>query len=197
MFKSFEKHLEENFNFLDGKRLLIACSGGVDSVVLTELLFKGNHDIGLAHCNFQLRGEESDGDAEFVSDLGERLGIPVYIENFETREYARERKLSIQMAARELRYIWFEEIKVDFNYDYVLTAHHADDDLETFLINFSRGTGIRGLTGIPASQEQILRPMLPFTREQSLNTPRMKTSTGEKIVVTSLKIIFEMLFASK
>ena len=168
MFKAFQDHIAESFPFLKGKRLLIACSGGLDSVTLTHLMHGLNFETGLAHCNFSLRGTESDEDAEFVADLAERLNIPVYIETFDTKRYAANQKLSTQMAARELRYTWFNEILSDFNYDYVLTAHHADDDLETFLINLSRGTGIRGLTGINAVNERIVRPLLPFTRSEIL-----------------------------
>ncbi len=169
MFKAFQDHIEASFPFLIGKRLLIGCSGGLDSVTLAQLMHRLNFETGLAHCNFSLRGTESDGDAEFVADLAESLNIPVYIETFDTKQYAANQKLSTQMAARELRYTWFNEILSDFNYDYVLTAHHADDNLETFLINLSRGTGLRGLTGIKAVNDRIVRPLLPFSRKRILD----------------------------
>ncbi|OAB78696.1 tRNA lysidine(34) synthetase TilS [Cochleicola gelatinilyticus] len=162
-------HLAKNFLFLKGKKLLIACSGGVDSVVLAHLMHRVGYVTGIAHCNFSLRGKESDGDEAFVLDLAEQLSVPVFTETFDTIRYAKDQHLSTQMAARELRYRWFEELLKDFKYDYVLTAHHADDDLETFLINLSRGTGLRGLTGIPAINDRIIRPFLPFSSKQILN----------------------------
>jgi tRNA(Ile)-lysidine synthase len=168
MLNRLKQHIDDNLAFLKGKKLLIACSGGLDSVVMTHL-FKGlGYEMGLAHCNFSLRGEESDEDEVFVTDLAENLDIPSYVEKFETKEYAKDRKLSVQMAARELRYLWFDEILLDFNYDFLLTAHHADDNLETFLINLSRGTGLRGLTGIPEHTDGLVRPILPFSRAEIL-----------------------------
>lgn len=168
MLQKLENHIDQNLHFLIGKKLLIACSGGLDSVALTHLLKKLAYDIALAHCNFSLRGKESDEDENFVVHLADKLSIAVFTETFDTKKYASEHKLSTQMAARELRYRWFEEIRSDFKYDYVLTAHHADDKLETFLINVSRGTGLRGLTGIPEKNETIVRPLLPFSRKELL-----------------------------
>lgn len=166
MLTNFKKHIEENFSFLKGKKSLIACSGGVDSVVLTHLIKNLNLEIALAHCNFSLRGEESDGDEQFVVALAENLDVPVFSETFDTHKYADEQKVSTQMAARTLRYNWFEEILSNFSYDYLLTAHHLDDDLETFFINLSRGTGLNGLTGIPKKNQKVVRPLLNFSREE-------------------------------
>ena len=146
---SFKTHLETHFPFIKDAKLLIACSGGLDSVVLTYVLKKLEYTIALAHCNFSLRGTESDEDALFVEKLAEQLGVPFYLEKFDTQKIAEEHKLSTQMAARELRYAWFDELRREHEYDYVITAHHADDAMETFFINLSRGTGLRGLTGIP------------------------------------------------
>ncbi len=174
MQKTFKKHVEDSFPFLKEKKLLLACSGGLDSVVLGSLLKELGYKLGLAHCNFSLRGKESDEDEAFVIDLAEKWNIPVFTETFDTKEYALENKLSTQMAARELRYKWFEEILKDFKYDYVLTAHHADDDLETFLINLSRGTGLRGLTGITENSGRIIRPLLPFSREEIFDFAKKK-----------------------
>lgn len=162
----FQKHLQENFPFLKGKKILIAISGGVDSVVLFQLLHNLHYQVALGHCNFQLRGDESNLDALFVRHLAERLETPFYETKFETEAYAKTNNLSIQMAARDLRYKWFDEIIQKNNFDYLCTGHHADDNLETFLINFSRGTGLEGLTGIPAINKNIVRPLLAFTREQ-------------------------------
>lgn len=165
MLLPFKNHLQEHFPKVSESKILIAISGGVDSVVLTHLCKEANLDISLAHCNFHLRGEESEGDEGFVMELADALDIEVYIEGFETEAYARGKKISIQMAARELRYHWFEELRETLQFDYIFTAHHANDNLETVLINFVRGTGLEGLTGIPEKNGYILRPLLPFSRE--------------------------------
>ncbi|CAM3379775.1 tRNA lysidine(34) synthetase TilS [Aequorivita lipolytica] len=164
----FEKNIKINFPFLIGEKLLIACSGGLDSVVLTHLMKQLECEIALAHCNFSLRGKESDGDEMFVIGLAKSLEIPVFAETFDTKKFAEEHKISTQMAARDLRYNWFAEILKDFKYDYLLTAHHLDDDLETFFINLTRGTGLNGLTGIPKENNKIIRPLLKFSRQEIL-----------------------------
>lgn len=169
MLQRFKNHIEINFPFLEGKKILVACSGGVDSVVLTHLLQQLGFEIALAHCNFSLRGKESDLDEMFVIGLARKLEIPVFAETFDTYKYADDLKISIQMAARDLRYKWFEEILSNFKYQYLLTAHHLDDDLETFFINLSRGTGLKGLKGIPNKNQNILRPLLVFSKEEILN----------------------------
>lgn len=166
MLKRFKKHINADFSFLKEKKLLVACSGGMDSVVLTHLISKMKFEFALAHCNFSLRGKESDTDEMFVIGLAKQLNVPVFAETFDTEKYAEKNHLSIQLAARELRYNWFEELLENFEYDYVLTGHHLDDDLETFFINFSRGTGLRGLTGIPVNNDKIVRPLLRFSREE-------------------------------
>ena len=166
MLNTFKKHIENKFSQFASSRLLIAVSGGLDSVVLTHLCYKLKLNIALAHCNFNLRGDESDADETFVLQLAEDLDLEVFVECFDTENYAKENKLSIQMAARKLRYNWFEELSEQLGFDYVLTAHHADDNLETFLINLSRGTGLDGLTGIPEINDSIARPLLSFSREQ-------------------------------
>lgn len=166
LLSEFKNHIEENFSFLKGSRLLIACSGGLDSVVLVHLVNSLKLDFALAHCNFQLRGKESDTDEMFVIGLAKRLDVPVFAETFDTKVFANNERISTQMAARTLRYNWFEEVLSNFKYDYLLTAHHLDDDLETFFINVSRGTGIAGLAGIPVQNGNILRPMLPFLRKE-------------------------------
>ncbi|WP_367224002.1 tRNA lysidine(34) synthetase TilS [Flavobacterium sp.] len=148
--------------------MLLAVSGGVDSIVLLDLFYKLRFDICVVHCNFQLRGKESDGDEMLVREICQDRYIPYFIETFDTTEFAKENKLSIQLAARKLRYDWFQEI-ISLGFDYVLTAHHLDDNVETFLINFTRGTGLEGLTGIPAQNGNIIRPLLPFSREEIEN----------------------------
>ena len=161
----FKNHINKALPWLHEAKILIAVSGGTDSVALTHLCHQLNLDIAIAHCNFNLRGEESDADEDFVLHLAERLDIKVFTESFNTTAYAKSNRLSVQMAARELRYQWFKKLAIAENYHYVLTAHHAEDNLETFLINFVRGTGLDGLTGIPEVKDHIVRPLLPFKRE--------------------------------
>jgi len=163
--KSFQEHIDEKFPFLVEKRLLVAISGGLDSVALTHLCQDSGLNISLVHCNFNLRGTESDADEAFILNLAEHLNLEVFIDSFLTEDYAKANKLSTQMAARELRYDWFYDLAETLSFDYILTAHHADDNLETFLINLSRGTGIAGLTGIPEIHGKLIRPLLPFSRE--------------------------------
>ncbi len=165
MLNNFFNHIAAQLPFLKKGKLLIAISGGLDSVVLTHLCKQSNMNIALAHCNFNLRGEESVADEDFVLRLAEDLELELFIESFETESYAKKNKLSTQVAARELRYNWFNDLAELLDFDYILTAHHADDNLETFLINFTRGTGLDGLTGIPEMNRNIVRPLLPFSRE--------------------------------
>jgi tRNA(Ile)-lysidine synthase len=166
MLKKFQHHLGLRFPFLEGKKLALAVSGGLDSMVLLHLLQQLPYEIAVMHCNFQLRGLESFGDQSFVQNYCEQHAIPVFTTQFDTEAFAKDFKLSTQVAARELRYSWFYELLETQDYDYMVTAHHADDNLETFMINLSRGTGLEGLTGIPEHQNQIIRPLLPFSREE-------------------------------
>jgi len=166
MLTKVEQHINKNLPFLTDKKLLVACSGGLDSMVLANLLKQLNFDISIAHCNFNLRGEESNGDENFIADYAGKNNIPIFITHFDTALFAADNKLSIQVAARQLRYIWFHQVLEQNNLDYVLTAHHLDDSLETFLINFTRGTGVEGLTGIPQQNDKVVRPLLPFTRSE-------------------------------
>ena len=168
MLTKFQNNIEQNFPQLKDKKLLLAVSGGIDSMVLLDLFYKLRFDICVVHCNFQLRGKESKGDEMLVREICQDSYIPYFIESFDTLEFAKENKLSIQLAARKLRYDWFQEI-ISLGFDYVLTAHHLDDNVETFLINFTRGTGLEGLTGIPAQNGNIIRPLLPFSREEIEN----------------------------
>jgi tRNA(Ile)-lysidine synthase len=164
MLNKFKSHIDVKFPFLKEAKVLIAISGGMDSVVLTHLCHDLKLNIALVHCNFNLRGAESDGDEDFVLQLAEDLDLEVFVESFDTNQYAKDSKQSIQMAARELRYNWFLELSDQLGFDYILTAHHADDNLETFLINLTRGTGLEGLTGIPEINGKFVRPLLPFSR---------------------------------
>ncbi len=159
-----------NFNKLapggDHDRVLLTVSGGIDSVVMCDLAGAAGLNCGVAHCNFRLRGEESDGDAAFVKELAARLCFRYHEIAFDTARVAEEQKISTQMAARNLRYDWFANLADEFGYLHVATAHHAGDQVETILLNLVRGTGIRGLQGIPAVNGKIIRPMLFATREQ-------------------------------
>jgi tRNA(Ile)-lysidine synthase len=168
MLTKFQHHIEQNFAQLKDKKLLLAVSGGVDSMVLLDLFYKLRFEICVVHCNFQLRGKESDADEMLVRETCQDKYIPYFIESFDTLEFAKKNKLSIQLAARKLRYDWFQEI-ISLGFDYVLTAHHLDDNVETFLINYTRGTGLEGLTGIPAKNGNIIRPLLPFSRDEIEN----------------------------
>ena len=163
----FKDYIKRNNLFSAKDKLLLAVSGGVDSVVLCELCKQAGYDFVIAHCNFRLRDKESERDEEFVKELAERYKVEIKVKNFETEKYAAENKISIQEAARELRYQWFNELlTTDSRLKTILTAHHADDNAETVLMNFCRGTGLHGLTGIPVSQGKIRRPLLSFTKEE-------------------------------
>jgi tRNA(Ile)-lysidine synthase len=164
--QKFQKHIVDNFPFLKNKKLLIAASGGIDSTVCIHLLRNLNFKISLAHCNFNLRKKDSGLDELFVKEEAQSLDFPYYVKSFDTVTYANDNKISVQLAARELRYEWFDELISQNDFDHLITAHHLDDSLETFLINFTRGTGLDGLTGIPAINDNIIRPLLPFTREE-------------------------------
>lgn len=147
-------------------RIILALSGGIDSMVLADMLLKSKTDFVLAHCNFHLRGEESDGDEQFVRDFAKRNGLTLYVKQFDTMAYAKEHGVSIEMAARDLRYAWFEELRQQLGYDKIAVAHHADDQLETFFINLLRGAGIRGLKGMRPVNGNIIRPLLDKSREE-------------------------------
>jgi tRNA(Ile)-lysidine synthase len=164
MQQKFQNHINANLSLLKEKRLLLAVSGGIDSMVLFYLCHQLNLDIRVAHCNFQLRGAESDEDEKFVKSQCEKLDILLFVNHFDTKKFAEKEKLSIQVVARKLRYDWFNSLLINNDYDYILTAHHLDDSLETFLINFTRGSGLDGLTGVPQQNGTIVRPLLPFSR---------------------------------
>jgi tRNA(Ile)-lysidine synthase len=190
MLQTLSNLIQQNFPFLKDKKLLIAISGGIDSVVLTHLLSTLNFDISLAHCNFNLRGTESDLDTVFVKDLAKKLAIHCFTTSFETERIAKENKESTQIAARNLRYSWFQEIRQENKFDYILTAHHADDNLETFLINLTRGSGLDGFTGIPEINGNIIRPLLKFSREEiELFAKEEKISWREDHSNTSTKYV--------
>ena len=172
--KEFEAFVNEQRLFSKNDRILLALSGGVDSVVLAELLLELGYTFSAAHCNFHLRGEESNRDADFVIKWAECNGVELFVQDFDTYGYMQEKGISLEMAARELRYSWFENIMQENQIDYLLTAHHADDSAETFFINLLRGTGIAGLHGILPKNGSIVRPLLFATRKSILDYAESK-----------------------
>ena len=181
LLKEFQQFVKKQNLFQPKDKLLLAVSGGVDSVVLCELCKQAGYNFIIAHCNFQLRGEESERDENFVREIGKKYEVEVLVKKFETEKYATENKLSIQVAARELRYSWFNELLADLKVSSkssgskippwgvggLLTAHHANDNIETLLMNFFKGTGINGLHGILPKQGNIIRPLL-FAKKEEL-----------------------------
>ena len=175
MLTEFKKYIER-YNLIDkDDKILLALSGGVDSMVLARLLLLSQQStvnsqqtlsISFAHCNFHLRGEDSNRDERFVTDFARENNIPIYIKHFDTEAYAKENSLSIEMAARELRYNWFKELKEIHKFDKVALAHHGDDQIETFFINMLRGSGIKGLKGMKPQNDFYIRPMLFSNRNQ-------------------------------
>ena len=152
---------------------ILAISGGVDSMVLANLFLTNNLNFSIAHCNFQLRGKESDDDELFISKWCSEKNIKFYNKKFNTEEYCKNNKLTIQMGARELRYEWFRKLIIKDKHDFVVTAHHIDDQLETFIINSIRGTGIDGLIGIPDKINKIIRPLLMISKDQIIEFSKL------------------------
>jgi len=199
MLQAFKNHLDGVFPNLRNRSLLIACSGGVDSIVLVHLCEALDLNYASADCNFGLRGAESEADENLVATLSKSLDRAYFVTHFDTLGYVRKKGISVQMAARELRYRWFYKILEQKQIECLLTAHHADDALETFLINLSRGTGLEGLTGIPSDTGSIIRPLLPFTRAQILDYARAEKlkwredSSNEDIKYLRNKIRLELI----
>ncbi|AEL26134.1 tRNA lysidine(34) synthetase TilS [Cyclobacterium marinum] len=166
MLERFINHVRKN-KILDVQLpYLVAVSGGVDSVVLAHLLTLAGFKISIVHCNFQLRGAASDADELFVIELGIQLGVPVHTKTFDTHAYMDKHGVSLQMGARDLRYNWFEELNSCMGTDGVIVAHHADDQIETVMLNLLRGTGIEGVYGMSSKRDFIRRPLLPFSRKE-------------------------------
>lgn len=157
---TFQSFIKENSLFTKDQTILLAVSGGVDSMVMLHLFNQCNYNIAVAHCNFQLRGADSDADQQLVFDTCEALGIKCHIKSFDTTGYAREKKITIQEAAREIRYSWFTQLRKEYNYPLVAIAHNKNDVAETMLINLTRGTGLKGLTGIKLLTNGVIRPIL-------------------------------------
>jgi len=160
MIQKFSKHLDRLIGPEKNINILIAVSGGADSIVLSHLLSQTGYNLIMAHCNFGLRGNESDEDELFVRKFSNDLHIPLHVKHFETAQYAFSNAVSIQMAARELRYTWFQELAQEQTCAYIAVAHHQDDQIETFFINLFRGSGIRGFRGMLSKNGNIIRPLL-------------------------------------
>ncbi len=169
MINKFKKFISENNLINPGDKILLAVSGGIDSMVMTHLFQSLDYKIGIAHCNFSLRARESDKDEEMVSIYASEHNIPFYSIRFETKAFAKENGLSVQMAARELRYKWFEEIRSKHSYDSIAVAHNLNDNIETLIINLIRGTGLTGMTGMRPVSNRIIRPLLFATRQEILS----------------------------
>ena len=165
MIEQFRKYINDNHLINKGDRILVALSGGVDSMVLAELLRRESYDIAFAHCNFHLRGAESDGDEQFVREYAERVGVKLFVKQFDTLQFVENNKVSVEMAARDLRYAWFDEL-VNSDFDKLALAHHADDQIETFFINLLRGSGIKGLKAMQPCNGMYIRPLLWASREE-------------------------------
>lgn len=165
--KLFQEYIRQHQLFMIKDKLLLAMSGGVDSVALCHLCKEAGFSFAIAHCNFQLRGAESDRDEKFVKSLAEKMGVVSYVKTFETEKIASQQKRGIEETARDLRYEWFYELQIENHYQYILTAHHADDNVETSVMHFFRGTGINGLRGMLPKNGKIVRPLL-FARKQEL-----------------------------
>jgi tRNA(Ile)-lysidine synthase len=169
MLDAFVQYLKSTCRCSLDQVFLLAVSGGIDSVVMTDLFHRAGLQFAIAHCNFQLRGKESDADQRFVEELAACLHVPFFIRYFDTGSYAAREGISIQMAARDLRYEWFETLRKEKGYAYVATGHNKNDMVETALLNFSRGSGIRGLSGIKSRSGNLIRPLLFASRRDIEN----------------------------
>ncbi len=167
MIDDFKLFLRDQIACKSSDPILLAISGGIDSVVLAHLLYKSDFNFGLAHCNFQLRGEAADQDESFVQQLAQSMEVPFFSIAFDTDIIAAQRKQSIQVVARDLRYEWLEKIRLTEGYSFIATAHHINDSIETILYNFAKGSGIRGLSGIPIKNGKVIRPLL-FTNKKDI-----------------------------
>lgn len=185
MWSKVERYIEKHKLLKPSELYLVALSGGADSVALLLLLKNAHFNVHAAHCNFRLRGEESDRDEAFCVELCRRLGVELHRAHFDTREYAELHKVSIEMAARELRYKWFEQLRQDIGAAGICVAHHRDDSVETVLLNLVRGTGLRGLTGIQPRNGYILRPLLCVSR---VEIEAFLKEKGQKYVTDSTNL---------
>lgn len=166
MLEQFLKHIDLNSLGRKEKKILVTVSGGIDSIAMLKLYDAAGYSFSIAHCNFQLRGEESDGDEKFVRKLAKEYGVEIFVERFNTSEFCLQKKISVQMGARELRYTWFSKLATENSFDYIAVAHNKNDIAETMLLNLIRGTGLKGLTGIKPKAGNIIRPLLFASRKE-------------------------------
>lgn len=157
--------IKQHALFLPDERVLLAVSAGRDSVVMAHLFKAAGFNFGIAHCNFNMRDEESHLDEQFASDLAAELNVPFFVTTFDTIDYSQQHHISVQMAARDLRYQWLEQIRSDFGFQYISVAHHKNDVMETMLLNLTRGTGIAGMHGILPKKGSVIRPLLFLSRD--------------------------------
>ncbi|MCH8331894.1 MAG: tRNA lysidine(34) synthetase TilS, partial [Bacteroidetes bacterium] len=167
MLNRFKQHASRLFDPND--TILVAVSGGIDSIVLAYLFQRAGFNFGIAHCNFKLRGKDSDDDERFVKKQAGVLGVSCYTTVLKVKDTSKKDSISIQMAAREMRYDWFEKVRQENGYRFIATAHHLNDSIETILLNLIKGTGIAGLLGVPVMNERIIRP-LHFTTKDEINS---------------------------
>lgn len=188
MLQTFLTYINAHQIFKPTDHILLAVSGGVDSVVLVELFYQAKFTFSIAHCNFQLRGEDSAMDEEFAKKMAQNYRVQFYTKKFDIQSYRNQHGVSTQMAARELRYTWFEEIRTANTFDYVATAHHQNDNIETVLLNLVRGTGISGFHGILPKQRFVIRPLLCTTKDRIVNFANaQKLTWREDISNNSIK----------
>lgn len=199
MVEKVKKYIADNKLLAQGAKVIIGISGGADSVALLDILIRLGYDCIVAHCNFHLRAEESDRDALFVENISKQYKLPFEKIDFDTQAYASEKGVSIEMAARELRYSWFEVLLSKYNATCIAVAHHRDDSVETTLLNLIRGTGIRGLTGISARNNNLIRPLLCISRKEILDYITEKgltfveDSTNNENIYTRNKIRLDII----
>lgn len=181
MLELFAQNNRDLALFGGGDKIIVALSGGVDSMVLAELMLQSGVACVFAHCNFHLRGKASDDDERFVCRYAEQKGVILYVQHFDTENYAAQNDLSIEMAARDLRYAWFEELRRQLAYDKIALAHHADDQIETFFINLLRGSGINGLKAMKPVNGRLIRPLLWASRAGLRIMPVAMACSGAKM----------------
>jgi len=193
LLENFLQYIDQQDLFSPKDKLLLAVSGGADSVVLCELCKQAGFDFSIAHCNFELRAEESERDEHFVKELAAKYGVPFYVKRFDTRAISKQEKKSIEETARDLRYEWFAELIGSQNNIYLLTGHHADDNIETVVMNFFRGTGIKGLRGILPKNNKVIRPLL-FARRKEIEDFTFRYDLKYVIDSTNLETAFTRNF---
>jgi len=179
MIDRFRSFIEIHQLIPPGGKTLLAVSGGIDSMAMWKLFETAGREYGVIHCNFSLRGGDSDDDERLVRDHAAEVAVQLYVKRFDTLDYARVKGISVEMAARELRYNWFEEIRSAEGYDVIATAHHQDDLIETFFINLIRKTGIRGLSGFREKSGNLIRPMLFTCRKEKHGSDQVPAFLAE------------------